>query len=219
MTILILQESSATVAFDSYNPTIALPIMEHFYTLQGEGYYQGQAAYFIRLAGCNVGCHWCDVKASWQANDHPILTISELVASASAQPARISVITGGEPLLYNLDTLCTTLRQKGFRTHLETSGAYPLSGVWDWVCLSPKKFKPPLPEVIKAACELKIVVYHKSDLEWAAWYAEQVSPHCKLYLQPEWSRSADMLPLMVAYVQENPQWALTLQMHKYMNIP
>lgn len=199
--------------------TATLPVMESFYTIQGEGFHQGKAAYFIRLGGCDVGCVWCDVKESWDADKHPQRPLSELVAEASANPGRIAVITGGEPLMHNLDGLTKALHKAGFRTHMETSGSSPLSGSWDWITLSPKKFKSPLDEVCKQAHELKIVVYNKSDFAWAEKYASQVGKQCKLYLQPEWSKAAEMTPLIIDYVKDNPQWQISLQIHKYINVP
>lgn len=199
--------------------TATLPVMESFYTIQGEGFHQGKAAYFIRLGGCDVGCVWCDVKESWDADKHPQRPLSELVAEASAHPGRIAVITGGEPLMHNLDGLTKALHKAGFRTHMETSGSSPLSGSWDWITLSPKKFKSPLDEVCKQAHELKIVVYNKSDFAWAEKYAAQVGKQCKLYLQPEWSKAAEMTPLIIDYVKDNPQWQISLQIHKYINVP
>jgi 7-carboxy-7-deazaguanine synthase len=201
------------------NPPHLLPVMEHFYTLQGEGHFAGRAAYFIRLGGCDVGCTWCDVKESWDANVHPTMTNTQLMSVATQYPSRIVVITGGEPLMYNLDVLTQTFRDGGYRTHLETSGAHPLSGSWDWVCFSPKKFKEPLPEVVENADELKIIVYNKHDFQWAEMYANKVSPKCLLYLQPEWSKAETMLPLIIDYIKESPKWAVSLQTHKYMNIP
>ena len=198
---------------------IALPVMESFYTLQGEGFHQGRAAYFIRLGGCDVGCVWCDVKESWDASAHPLRTIEEIVAEAAAQPGRLAVITGGEPLLHNLDELTAALKQAGFETNIETSGSSPLSGQWDWICLSPKKFKAPLPEVVPHANELKVVVFNKSDFAWAEQYAAQVSADCKLYLQPEWDKAAIVTPLIIDYIKENPKWELSLQIHKYINVP
>ncbi|HAO46569.1 MAG TPA: 7-carboxy-7-deazaguanine synthase QueE [Chitinophagaceae bacterium] len=193
--------------------------MEHFYTLQGEGYHQGKAAYFIRLGGCDVGCVWCDVKDSWDAAKHPLMTIEELLSAVSATAAKLVVITGGEPLMHNLDALTTALQAKGFETNIETSGAHPLSGSWNWICLSPKKFKAPLPEILPHANELKVVVFNKSDFEWAEKYAALVSPSCKLYLQPEWDKAADVTPLIIAYIKQHPQWELSLQLHKYINVP
>ncbi len=199
--------------------TLALPVMEHFYTLQGEGYHQGKAAYFIRLGGCDVGCVWCDVKDSWDAAKHPLMTIEELLSAVSATAAKLVVITGGEPLMHNLDALTTALQAKGFETNIETSGAHPLSGSWNWICLSPKKFKAPLPEILPHANELKVVVFNKSDFEWAEKYAALVSPSCKLYLQPEWDKAADVTPLIIAYIKQHPQWELSLQLHKYIHVP
>lgn len=193
--------------------------MEHFYTLQGEGFHQGKAAYFIRLAGCDVGCVWCDVKESWDVTRHPTLPIEELVAALSSTPARIVVVTGGEPLMHDLGPLTDALRGRGYRTHLETSGAWPLSGQWDWICLSPKKFKAPLPEVVRRADELKVVVYNRSDFDWAERHAEQVSADCRLYLQPEWEKAAAMTPAVIEYVKAHPKWELSLQTHKYVDIP
>ena len=193
--------------------------MERFYTLQGEGAYTGQAAYFIRIAGCDVGCTWCDVKESWDATLHPLIAIADLVADAAAHAGKIAVVTGGEPLMYNLETLTDALRNAGLRTHIETSGAHPMSGAWDWVCLSPKKFKQPLAEVTACANELKIIVYNKHDLQWAELYAAEVNADCILLLQPEWSREKEMLPIMIEYVKNNPKWRISLQTHKYMDIP
>ena len=193
--------------------------MEAFYTIQGEGFHQGKAAYFIRLGGCDVGCFWCDVKESWNVDKHPLKTINEIVDEARSHPGRLAVITGGEPLMHNLNELTNELRQSGFATNIETSGAYSLSGNWDWICLSPKKFKPPLPGIIARANELKIVVYNQSDFAWAKKYAALVSPECKLYLQPEWHRAAIVTPLIVDYIKDNPRWELSLQIHKYINVP
>ncbi len=193
--------------------------MEAFYTLQGEGFHQGKAAYFIRLAGCDVGCHWCDVKESWDENLHPILAVDKIVAEAKKHPARIAVITGGEPLIYPLEFITNTLHENDFLTHIETSGAHPLSGQWDWICLSPKKFKSPLREILPVAHELKVIIFNKSDMEWAESYAQQVNPQCHLYLQPEWSRAKEMLPMMIDYVKNHPKWRISLQVHKYLEIP
>jgi 7-carboxy-7-deazaguanine synthase len=193
--------------------------MEAFYTLQGEGFHQGRAAYFIRLGGCDVGCVWCDVKESWDAAAHPQLAIKDIVAAAAIHPARLAVITGGEPLLHNLDALTLALREAGFETNMETSGSSPLSGYWDWICLSPKKFKAPLQEVIEKADELKVVVYNRHDFDWAETYAAQVQPACKLYLQPEWSKAAEITPSIVEYIKQHPRWELSLQVHKYINVP
>ena len=193
--------------------------MEAFYTLQGEGYHQGRAAYFIRLGGCDVGCHWCDVKASWNVNAHPLVTVAELVAGAVAHPARLVVVTGGEPLMHNLTALTNALRAAGFRTHLETSGAHPPTGTWDWLCLSPKKFKAARPEVVAAAHELKVVVSHPADLSWAEQFVPRVAAGCHLLLQPEWERRARVMPLIIDYVQRHTHWRASLQTHKYLDIP
>ncbi|MGV3504880.1 MAG: 7-carboxy-7-deazaguanine synthase QueE [Adhaeribacter sp.] len=193
--------------------------MEAFYTIQGEGFYSGQAAYFIRLAGCDVGCHWCDVKESWDAEAHPLVAVADIVAAARAFPGRLVVITGGEPLLYNLDALTRALKEAGFQVNIETSGAYPLSGTLDWICLSPKKFKAPVESVLPKAQELKVVVFHPSDFAWAETFAGQMAPGTRLYLQPEWSKHEQMLPLIVDYVKQHPHWQVSLQTHKYMNIP
>ena len=196
-----------------------LPLMEEFYTIQGEGFNTGKAAYFIRLGGCDVGCHWCDVKESWDADIHPLTSADTIVENADKYPGKAVVITGGEPLLYNLDYLTNRLKEKGILTFIETSGAYPISGIWDWVCLSPKKFKAPTPSIAQHADELKIIVFNKSDFEWAEEHAKMVGEKCKLYLQPEWSKSQQMLPLIIDYVKENPKWEISLQTHKYLNIP
>lgn len=197
----------------------SLPVMEHFYTLQGEGFHQGKAAYFIRLGGCDVGCVWCDVKESWDAAKHEKLEIENLIEKIKETPARIVVITGGEPLMYDLTEWTKELQQSGYKTHLETSGAYPLSGSWDWICVSPKKFKAPLPEILPRANELKIIVFNKSDFDWAEKYAVLVSSDCKLFLQPEWDKATEMTPMIIDYIKENPQWELSLQIHKYINVP
>ncbi|MDB5279965.1 MAG: Radical domain protein [Ferruginibacter sp.] len=199
--------------------TQQLPVMEHFYTIQGEGGHQGRAAYFIRLGGCDVGCVWCDVKDSWDANKHPLMAIDTLVEIVAATPARLVVITGGEPLMHDLTALTSALQAKGFETNIETSGSHPLSGSWDWICLSPKKFKAPLPEVVPFANELKVVIFNQSDFTWAEKYAALVTPHCKLYLQPEWDKASVVTPLIIDYIKANPQWQLSLQIHKYINVP
>ena len=193
--------------------------MEHFCTLQGEGFHTGKAAYFIRLGGCDVGCVWCDVKDSWDADAHPQMTVAEIVAIASAHAGRIAVITGGEPAMHDLTPLCDALHAAGFATHIETSGAHPLSGKLDWVTLSPKKFKAPVPGFIDQADELKIVVFNQSDFAWGEQYAALVAQGCKLYLQPEWSKKDIITPLIIEYIKQHPQWQLSLQTHKYINIP
>ena len=196
-----------------------LPVMEHFYTLQGEGFHQGRAAYFIRLGGCDVGCVWCDVKDSWNAEKHPLFKIEDLLFNISNTPAELVVITGGEPLMHNLDELTSSLQAAGLKTNIETSGAHPLSGNWDWICLSPKKFKAPLPGILPHANELKIIIFNKSDFDWAEKYAALVSTDCKLYLQPEWDKASEMTPLIIDYIKANPKWELSLQIHKYINVP
>lgn len=196
-----------------------LPVMEHFYTLQGEGAYAGCAAYFIRLGGCDVGCVWCDVKDSWDASKHPYYSLAEIVSWPIQAGAQLVVITGGEPLMHPLDLLTKELRANGIQTNIETSGAHPFSGSFDWVCFSPKKFKAPLPEVTAKADELKIIIYNKSDFAWAETFVPQVSINCKLYLQPEWDKKEQMLPLIIDYIKLNPRWQLSLQTHKYIDIP
>ncbi len=196
-----------------------LPLMEEFYTIQGEGGNTGKAAYFIRIGGCDVGCHWCDVKESWDANIHPLTTTDVIVANANKYLGKAVVVTGGEPLQYNLDYLTSQLKQKGIQTFVETSGAYDLSGEWDWICLSPKKTMLPKEPIYKKAHELKIIVFNKHDFIWAQEEAAKVSADCKLYLQPEWSKRNEIVPLIVEFVKENPRWQVSLQTHKYMNIP
>ena len=193
--------------------------MESFYTLQGEGFHTGRAAYFLRLGGCDVGCVWCDVKESWPAEAHPKVEINDMVKQALEHPGRLAVITGGEPLMYNLDELTSALKDGGFETNIETSGAYPLSGHWDWICISPKKFKAPHPDVLAAAHEFKMVVYHKSDLDWMKQFLPYLSAGCKLFLQPEWSKADDILPLLIEFTKQNPAWRISLQTHKFLNIP
>jgi len=196
-----------------------LPVMESFYTIQGEGYHSGKAAYFIRLGGCDVGCHWCDVKESWDASIHPLTPIQTIVDQALQHPSKAVVITGGEPLLYNLTPLTAALKANKIQIFLETSGAYPLSGNFDWICLSPKKFKEPMQGIMPVAGELKVIVFNQSDFEWAEKFAAQVNKTCKLYLQPEWSKSKEMTPKIIEYVMKNPQWEISLQTHKFLNIP
>ena len=194
-----------------------LPLMEAFYSLQGEGFYKGTAAYFIRLGGCDVGCHWCDVKESWAAEAHPLVPVDTIVTDALAH-SKTMIITGGEPLMWNLDLLTEKLRAAGARTHIETSGAHPLSGTFDWMCLSPKKIKRPVGDVLQKANELKMVIYNNNDFLFAEEMAAQVSPDCLLYLQPEWSKRNKVIPKIVDYVMAHPQWKASLQMHKYLDI-
>lgn len=207
--------------------TALLPVMEHFYTIQGEGYHQGRAAYFIRLGGCDVGCVWCDVKDSWDAESHPQMSVTSLVnevlinasPTSGGREGALVVITGGEPLMHNLNELTVALQSAGLKTNIETSGTHPLSGNWDWICLSPKKFKAPLSDLLPVANELKVVVFNTSDFDWAEKYARLVSADCKLYLQPEWEQAAVVTPLIIEYIKQNPQWELSLQIHKYINVP
>jgi hypothetical protein len=194
--------------------------MEHFYTLQGEGFHQGRAAYFIRLGGCDVGCVWCDVKESWDQQAHPRMNLTEILNAVKASANKgLVVITGGEPLMHPLEGLTNVLKEAGYEINLETSGSHLISGTWDWICLSPKKFKEPLPEILPIANELKIVIYHKSDFEWAEKYASKVGAHCKLYLQPEWNKAAVVTPMIIDYIKDNPKWIISLQTHKYIQIP
>jgi organic radical activating enzyme len=213
----MLPDNQSPIAVSSQ--TDHLPVMEAFYTIQGEGFHQGRAAYFIRLGGCDVGCVWCDVKDSWDANAHPKLSINEMVAGALQHPGRLAVITGGEPLMHDCTALTQALKKAGFSTNIETSGAYPVSGHWDWICLSPKKFKAPLPGILPLANELKVVIYNKTDFQWAEQWAELVNPQCRLFLQPEWSKSAMITPLIIEYIKDNPKWEFSLQLHKYINVP
>lgn len=198
---------------------LELPIMESFYTLQGEGFHSGRAAVFIRLGGCDVGCHWCDVKESWDASKHPKWSINKIIEEAQQYPARFAVITGGEPVMYQLQPLCDQLIEKNFELAIETSGAYPLSGKWHWICLSPKKNKAPLPEYYDKANELKVIIYNKSDFKWAEEHAAKVNSECKLYLQVEWSKKEEMTPLLIEYLKQHPKWQISIQSHKYLNIP
>ncbi|PVW16215.1 7-carboxy-7-deazaguanine synthase QueE [Marixanthomonas spongiae] len=203
---------------DLVNKGEMLPLMEEFYTIQGEGFHKGTAAYFIRVGGCDVGCHWCDVKESWNADLHPPTAIDQIVENADKYSKTI-VVTGGEPLTWNMNPLTQKLKEKGMQIHIETSGAYKLTGTWDWICLSPKKIKLPTPEVYKKADELKVIVYNKNDFKFAEEQAGKVGDNCILYLQPEWSKRDKMMPLIVDYVMQNPKWKVSLQTHKYLNIP
>ena len=195
-----------------------LPLMEEFYTIQGEGFYKGTAAYFIRIGGCDVGCHWCDVKESWNADLHPPTSTSQIIDNATKYSNTV-VVTGGEPLTWNMNILTQGLKAKGAKVHIETSGAYELTGEWDWICLSPKKLKLPTPEVYEKANELKVIIYNKRDFDFAEKQASSVNADCILYLQPEWSRKDKVIPLIVEYVMQNPKWKVSLQTHKYLNIP
>jgi organic radical activating enzyme len=197
---------------------LVVPLMEAFYTIQGEGYHKGTAAYFVRIGGCDVGCHWCDVKESWDAEKHPPTSIKTIVSQAKKNSDTI-VVTGGEPLMWDMNPLTKSLKEVGLQTHIETSGAYPLTGDWDWVCLSPKKRMLPLPDIYTQAHELKVIVYNQSDLDFAEEQAVKVGANCKLFLQPEWSRRDSAMPLIVDYVMKHPKWKVSLQTHKYLNIP
>ena len=196
-----------------------LPVMEHFYTIQGEGINAGQPAYFIRLAGCDVGCVWCDVKDSWNASIYPSVSVGELVTFALQHPTRICVITGGEPLMHNLDDLCEQLRNRGFKVYLETSGAYQISGQWDWICISPKKFKRPLLENLIYADEIKFIIYNKSDFKWAMEFTSLLKINCQLLLQPEYSQFDKIMPSIIEFVKKHPKWRISLQTHKIINVP
>ena len=195
-----------------------LPLMEEFYTIQGEGFHKGTAAYFIRIGGCDVGCHWCDVKESWNADLHPPTSTSQIINNAVKYSDTV-VVTGGEPLTWNMNLLTQGLKAKGAKVHIETSGAYELTGEWDWICLSPKKLKLPTSEVYAKANELKVIIYNKSDFDFAEKQASKVNSDCILYMQPEWSRKDKVIPLIVEYVMQNPKWKVSLQTHKYLNIP
>ena len=203
---------------EQVNKGMMLPLMEEFYTIQGEGFHKGTAAYFIRVGGCDVGCHWCDVKESWNPESHPPTAIKTIAQNANKYSKTI-VITGGEPLTWDMGPLTSLLKQKSMSTHIETSGAYPLSGTWDWICLSPKKMKLPTQQVYKAAHELKVIIYNKNDFKFAEEQAANVGEDCILYLQPEWGKRETMIPLIVDYVMANPKWMVSLQTHKYLNIP
>jgi organic radical activating enzyme len=196
-----------------------LPLVEDFYTIQGEGHQVGKPAYFVRIGGCDVGCSWCDTKFSWNPGIHPLVEVKEIVARAMEYPARAVVVTGGEPLMYNMGPLTVALKDHGIQTFLETSGAYPLSGTWNWICLSPKKNMAPDDAIFPAASELKVIISDGSDFEWAEENARLVKPDCLLYLQPEWSRHQQMIQEIVEYVKANPKWNISIQAHKFMHIP
>ena len=195
----------------------SLPLMESFYTIQGEGYHKGSAAYFIRIGGCDIGCHWCDIKESWDVEKFPLVNVESIVDIVKKNSSKV-VITGGEPLIYNMNPLTKKLKQLNISTHLETSGAYELTGYWDWICLSPKKNKLPINNIYSIANELKIIIYNKNDFLFAENLAKNTNPDCKLYLQPEWSKREKVMPLIVNYVLKNNHWKVSLQTHKYLNI-
>lgn len=203
---------------DLVNQGEMLPLMEEFYTIQGEGFHKGAAAYFIRIGGCDVGCHWCDVKESWNADIHPPTAIEQIVKNASFYSNTI-VVTGGEPLTWNMNPLTNSLKKMNLQVHIETSGAYDLTGEWDWICLSPKKIKLPKEEIYQKANELKMIIYNLDDFRFAEEQAAKVNDQCILYLQPEWSKRDKMIPQIVEYVMKNPKWKVSLQTHKYLNIP
>ena len=196
-----------------------LPLVEDFYTIQGEGFHSGKPAYFIRLGGCDVGCRWCDAKYTWNPKLYPQTEIETVVERAASYPARAIVLTGGEPLLYPLDPLCDALHERGLEIFLETSGSHPFSGRFDWVCLSPKRQQPPLKEAYRQADELKVIIETEEDFAWAEQNAREVSKKCRLFLQPEWSRSEEMMPRLVEYAKAHPEWCISIQSHKYMHIP
>lgn len=197
----------------------SLPLVEEFFSLQGEGFHSGKAAYFIRLGGCDIGCSWCDSRFSWNPDLHPMVETKSIIDRVVESGADSVVVTGGEPLMWSLDLLCIGLKKKYISTYIETSGAYPLSGKWDWICLSPKENMPPLSDICIRADELKVIIQNKDDFQWAEKYHEMVSSECRLYLQPEWSRFDEIIPDIVHYIKKNPAWRISLQVHKYMHIP
>lgn len=196
-----------------------LPLVEEFYTLQGEGYHSGKAAYFIRLGGCDIGCSWCDSRFAWKPGLHPLVDSDQIISNAVKSGADSVVVTGGEPLMWNLDYLCAGLKRNKIATFIETSGAYELSGKWDWICLSPKKNMPPIEEICQKADELKVIIQGTDDFHWAEKYRQKVNPACKLYLQPEWSGFKHITPEIVSYIKEHNVWRISLQIHKFMHIP
>lgn len=196
-----------------------LPLVEEFFTIQGEGYHAGEAAWFIRLGGCDVGCNWCDSRFSWDPEMHPLVETDKIIEDALHSGTKSVVVTGGEPLIWDLDYLCTGLKDNKIRTFIETSGAYPLSGQWDWICLSPKRNMPPVGNIYLMADELKVIIETRVDFGWAEKHRKMVGTRCQLFLQPEWSRSDAIIPEIVEYVKGNPQWRISLQIHKYMHIP
>ncbi len=196
-----------------------LPVVEEFYSLQGEGYHTGKAAYFVRIGGCDIGCRWCDSVFSWDQSIHPVIKTDELVMRANKFPARAMVVTGGEPLMWNLDYLCSLLEGMKIDSFLETSGAYSLSGKWSWICLSPKKQQPPLQNIYPLANELKVIIADLSDLEWAVKNSKLVSSSCHLFLQPEWSVHKEITPVIIGFIKNNPEWSISLQTHKFIHIP
>jgi 7-carboxy-7-deazaguanine synthase len=214
-----LSEAEMKGKSELYSEGKYLPLVEEFFTLQGEGYHTGKAAYFIRLGGCDVGCSWCDSRFSWNPNLYPMVETDTVIDHAAKSGTDSVVVTGGEPLMWNLDYLCAGLKNKNIFTFIETSGAYSLSGKWDWICLSPKKNMPPVNEICEVANELKVIIHDKKEFRWAEKYRGMVSSKCMLFLQPEWSRSDGIIPEIVEYIKRNPIWRISLQAHKYMHIP
>jgi 7-carboxy-7-deazaguanine synthase len=206
-------------ALDGVSDGTKLPLVEEFFTIQGEGFHAGKAAWFIRLGGCDIGCNWCDSRFSWNADMFPLVETEIIAGHALRSGAKSVVVTGGEPLMWNLDLLCSKLREENISTFIETSGAYTLSGKWDWICLSPKRNMPPSDNIFKQADELKVIIESQDDFEYAERYKKMVGPECKLFLQPEWSRFKVVIPQIVSYVRKNPGWRISLQIHKYMHIP
>ena len=207
-----------TTSVPNHSPHL-LPIMEEFYSLQGEGIQTGKPAYFLRIGGCNAGCHFCDVKESWDTNKHTLTPVDEIVQRIIKNPSQAVVVTGGEPMLYDLTYLCERLKNNRIQLFLETSGSEPVSGQWDWICVSPKKNHSPLQKVLQQAHELKVVISNESDFAWAEENAKNVSGDCHLLLQPEWDNSTKMMSKIVDYILKNPKWRISLQSHKYMEIP
>jgi len=204
---------------DQFDGGKKLPLVEEFYSIQGEGYHMGKPAYFIRIGGCDIGCSWCDTKFAWDPSLHPVVPAEQVAVHAASFPARAVVVTGGEPLMVDMDYLTGLLKRKGLKTFLETSGAHPLTGTWDWICFSPKRNAPPLAEFYERAHELKVIIFEKEDFRWAEENAGKVHADCKLFLQPEWSRREEILPRIIATVKEHPRWRISMQAHKYMRIP
>ncbi len=196
-----------------------LPLIEEFYTVQGEGYHMGKPAYFIRIGGCDIGCNWCDTKISWVADKHKLAKVDRIADSAARAGSGVIVVTGGEPTSYNLWPLCNELSERGIDLHIETSGAYPLTGEWDWICLSPKRQQPPEKTIYMLANELKVIIFDDNDFAWAEECATKVNKNCKLYLQPEWSKREEFTPKIVEYIKKNTKWAISIQAHKFMKIP
>lgn len=196
-----------------------LPLMQEFYSIQGEGFHAGKAAYFIRIGGCDIGCRWCDTKISWNADIYPLASTDSIIENAFNSEAKSIVVTGGEPFSYDLTYLSKKAKEKKLQTFIETSGAYPVTGEWDWICVSPKIQKPPLPDLYEKADELKIIIFNDEDFNWAEEASKHINKNCKLYLQPEWSKRIENTPKIVEYIKKNPKWNLSVQLHKYLHIP